>query len=65
MTGPVTILGQGAWGTALGRTLTDAGAEVRFWRRGESAAVLAGAGMVISAVWPLVTRRCRLLSGRW
>ncbi len=56
MKSPVVILGQGAWGTALGRTLTDAGAEVRFWRRGESAAVLAGAGMVISAVPAQATR---------
>lgn len=56
MKSPVVILGQGAWGTALGRTLTDAGAEVRFWRRGDSAAVLAGAGMVISAVPAQATR---------
>ena len=56
MSGPVTILGQGAWGTALGRTLTDAGAEVRFWRRGGPAAVLEGAGMVISAVPAQATR---------
>ena len=56
MTGPVTILGQGAWGTALGRTLADAGAEVRFWRRGDSAGALEGAGMVISAVPAQATR---------
>jgi glycerol-3-phosphate dehydrogenase (NAD(P)+) len=56
VTGPVTILGQGAWGTALGRTLADAGSEVRFWRRGDSAAVLEGAGMVISAVPAQATR---------
>jgi len=56
MKSPVVILGQGAWGTALGRTLTDAGAEVRFWRRGGLAAVLAGAGMVISAVPAQATR---------
>ena len=56
MTGPVTILGQGAWGTALGRTLADAGSEVRFWRRGGSAAVLKGAGMVLSAVPAQATR---------
>ena len=52
----VVILGQGAWGSALGRTLADAGAEVRFWRRGGSAAVLEGAGMVISAVPAQATR---------
>ncbi len=56
MSGPVTILGQGAWGTALGRTLADAGSEVRFWRRGGSAAVLEGAGMVLSAVPAQATR---------
>ena len=56
MTGPVTILGQGAWGTSLGRSLADAGSDVRFWRRGESAAVLKGAGMVLSAVPAQVTR---------
>ena len=56
MSGPVTILGQGAWGTALGRTLADAGSEVRFWRRGDSAAALEGAGMVISAVPAQATR---------
>jgi glycerol-3-phosphate dehydrogenase (NAD(P)+) len=56
VTGPVTILGQGAWGTALGRTLADAGSEVRFWRRADSAAVLEGAGMVISAVPAQATR---------
>jgi glycerol-3-phosphate dehydrogenase (NAD(P)+) len=54
--GPVVILGQGAWGTALGRTLADAGTEVRFWRRGGSAAVLEGAGMVLSAVPAQATR---------
>ncbi len=57
MTGPVTILGQGAWGTALGRTLAEAGAEVRFWRRGGQAAVLEGAVMVISAVPAQATRQ--------
>jgi len=56
VSGPVTILGQGAWGTALGRTLADAGSEVRFWRRGDSATVLEGAGMVISAVPAQATR---------
>ncbi|MCH8169288.1 MAG: NAD(P)H-dependent glycerol-3-phosphate dehydrogenase [Proteobacteria bacterium] len=52
----VVILGQGAWGSALGRTLADAGAEVRFWRRGDPAAVLEGAGMVLSAVPAQATR---------
>ena len=50
MTSAVAILGHGAWGTALGRTLADAGTEVRFWRRGESADVLSGAEMVLSAI---------------
>ena len=56
MTEPVVILGQGAWGTALGRTLADAGRQVRYWRRGGSAAVLEGAGMVLSAVPAQATR---------
>lgn len=61
MSGTVAILGQGAWGTALGRTLEDAGMQVRFWRRGGSVpvlegAVLEGAGMVLSAVPAQATR---------
>jgi len=56
MNDAVVILGQGAWGTALGRTLSDAGAQVRFWRRGGSAAVLEGAGLVLSAVPAQATR---------
>ncbi len=56
MTEPVVILGQGAWGTALGRTLADAGRQVRFWRRADSAAVMEGAGVVISAVPAQATR---------
>jgi glycerol-3-phosphate dehydrogenase (NAD(P)+) len=55
--GPIVILGQGAWGTALGRTLSDAGARVRFWRRGDPAAVLEGAGLVLSAVPAQATRQ--------
>jgi glycerol-3-phosphate dehydrogenase (NAD(P)+) len=57
MNGPVAILGQGAWGAALGRTLTDAGADVRFWRRGGPAALLEGAGLVLSAVPAQATRQ--------
>ncbi|MFQ5566149.1 MAG: NAD(P)H-dependent glycerol-3-phosphate dehydrogenase [Paracoccaceae bacterium] len=56
MTAPVAILGQGAWGTALGRTLADAGADVRFWRRGDPVAVPESAAMVISAVPAQATR---------
>ena len=56
MTAPVAILGQGAWGTALGRTLADAGAEIRFWRRGEGGDALAGAEIVIAAVPAQATR---------
>lgn len=54
--GPIAILGGGAWGTALGGTLAKAGAEVRFWRRGAPAAVLAGATMVLAAVPAQATR---------
>jgi glycerol-3-phosphate dehydrogenase (NAD(P)+) len=57
MNGPIAILGQGAWGTALGRTLSDAGAEVKFWRRDSPAAVVAGAGLVLSAVPAQATRQ--------
>jgi len=56
MSDAVVIIGQGAWGTALGRTLSGAGAQVRFWRRGESVAVLEGAGLVLSAVPTQATR---------
>lgn len=56
MKGPVAILGEGAWGTALGRTLADAGAEVRYWRRGAGTGPLAGAAFVISAVPAQATR---------
>jgi glycerol-3-phosphate dehydrogenase (NAD(P)+) len=55
--GTILILGQGAWGTALGRTLADAGHEVRFWRRGGSVEVLEGAGVVLSAVPAQATRQ--------
>lgn len=56
MTGPVAILGQGAWGTALGRTLAEAGAEVRFWRRGAGPEAFRGATLLISAVPAQATR---------
>ncbi|HSF96302.1 MAG TPA: NAD(P)H-dependent glycerol-3-phosphate dehydrogenase [Thermohalobaculum sp.] len=56
MTETIAILGQGAWGTALGATLADAGRQVRFWRRGDGAEALAGAGMVLSAVPAQATR---------
>ena len=52
----IAILGRGAWGTALGRTLADKGAEVRFWRRGVGPDALAGAEMVLSAVPAQATR---------
>lgn len=57
MNGVVAILGQGAWGAALGRTLADAGAEVRFWCRNQSTRMLAGAGMVLAAVPAQATRQ--------
>jgi glycerol-3-phosphate dehydrogenase (NAD(P)+) len=41
----------------LGRTLADAGHEVRFWRRGRSVEVLEGAGVVLSAVPAQATRQ--------
>ncbi len=56
MSARIAILGQGAWGTALGRCLADAGAEIRFWRRGETGAALAGAEIVLSAVPAQATR---------
>lgn len=56
MNGTVVILGQGAWGTALGRTLSGAGAEVRFWQRGAPGSVLVDAAMVLSAVPAQATR---------
>ncbi len=56
MSGAIAILGQGAWGTALGRTLGDAGAAIRFWRRGESGGALAGATIVIAAIPAQATR---------
>jgi len=52
----IVVLGQGAWGSALGRTLVDSGAQVRFWRRGQTPAVLAGAAMVLLAVPAQATR---------
>ena len=57
MSDAILILGQGAWGTALGRTLADAGGEVRFWRRGGPVDVLKGAGVVLSAVPAQATRQ--------
>ena len=56
MSAPIVILGQGAWGTALGHSLTGAGAEVRFWRRGAGPEVLVGADLVLSAVPAQATR---------
>jgi len=56
MSAVIAILGRGAWGTALGRTLADAGAEIRFWQRGETGNALAGAGIVLSAVPAQATR---------
>src|SRR5690625_1677707 len=52
----IAILGQGAWGTALGASLSGAGAEIAFWRRGQDERVLAGADLVISAVPAQATR---------
>ncbi|MBS4726938.1 NAD(P)-dependent glycerol-3-phosphate dehydrogenase [Mycobacterium sp. SM1] len=33
MTGPIAVMGAGAWGTALAKVLADAGAEVMLWAR--------------------------------
>jgi len=52
----IAILGQGAWGSALGRTLSDAGAQVRFWRRRMGTDVVAGADIIVSAVPAQATR---------
>ncbi|HLS19815.1 MAG TPA: NAD(P)H-dependent glycerol-3-phosphate dehydrogenase [Paracoccaceae bacterium] len=52
----IAILGQGAWGTALGASLAGAGADIAFWRRGDDAAALGRADLVISAVPAQATR---------
>ena len=52
----IAILGQGAWGTALGASLRGAGAAVAFWRRGDGAGPLDGADLVIAAVPAQATR---------
>src|SRR5690625_3432744 len=52
----IAILGQGAWGTALGASLAGAGAKIIFWRRGDDTAALAGADLVISAAPAQATR---------
>ncbi len=53
----VAILGQGAWGAALGHSLAAAGAKVAFWRRGDEPAALEGADIVIAAVPAQATRQ--------
>jgi len=53
----VAILGAGAWGTALGATLSGAGQATTFWRRGEAVAVIEGADLVIAAVPAGATRQ--------
>lgn len=55
--GRIAILGQGAWGTALGHSLHGAGVEVVYWRRGERAQTLDGAALVIAAVPAQATRQ--------
>ncbi len=52
----IAILGRGAWGQALGATLSQAGREVRFWTRGDDPSWLAGARTVIAAVPAQATR---------
>lgn len=56
MTGPVAVIGQGAWGTALAATLTDAGAEILPWTRWSDDATLANATLIILAVPAQATR---------
>lgn len=53
----IAILGQGAWGTALGASLAGAGAEIAFWKRGDDAGQLVDAGLIISAVPAQATRK--------
>lgn len=52
----IAIIGQGAWGSALGASLRGAGRAIVFWRRGEGPEVLAGADLVIAAVPAQATR---------
>lgn len=52
----IAILGAGAWGRALGATLTAAGHAVRLWRRGEGFDPVAQAEIVIAAVPAGATR---------
>lgn len=52
----IAIIGEGAWGGALGHSLRSAGAEVSFWRRGDGPGPLQGAEVVISAVPAQATR---------
>jgi glycerol-3-phosphate dehydrogenase (NAD(P)+) len=53
----IAILGQGAWGTALGHSLRGAGASVAFWRRGGGPGAIEGAELVIAAVPAQSTRQ--------
>jgi glycerol-3-phosphate dehydrogenase (NAD(P)+) len=52
----IAILGQGAWGTALGHSLRSAGAEIAFWHRASGEAPLRGAAIIIAAVSAQATR---------
>ena len=52
----IAILGAGAWGQAMGATLSDAGHAPALWRRGAGGAALAGVDLVIAAVPAGATR---------
>ncbi|MEM7060246.1 MAG: NAD(P)H-dependent glycerol-3-phosphate dehydrogenase [Pseudomonadota bacterium] len=56
MNGPIAILGQGAWGQALGSTLSAAGRDVVAWDRKTDDSLLAKADLVLAAVPAQATR---------
>lgn len=56
MSSRIVIAGAGAWGTALGKTLGDAGHDIRFWRRGEALSAQSTADIMVLAVPAQATR---------
>lgn len=52
----ITVVGAGAWGSALGASLTGAGHEVAYWSRNNGMAPLIDAEMVLLAVPAQTTR---------
>lgn len=56
MTLQMTILGAGAWGSALGACFARAGHQLRYWRRGGDARALADADVVLASVPAQATR---------